>query len=60
MHVFTYLVGVTVTIPRICAGWPDCPRQAAQTKAWGVACMATQQKRYNKSTFLAHLAEALQ
>jgi hypothetical protein len=51
--------GGDVTIPRICAGWPNRPGRAVQMKTQGAAHTATRQKQYNESTFSAHLAEAL-
>jgi Retrotransposon gag protein len=48
-----------VTIPGICAGQPDRPGRAVQTKTRDTIRAATQQRQYNESMFSARLAEAL-
>jgi Chromo (CHRromatin Organisation MOdifier) domain len=45
-----------VTIPQRCAGPPDHPKR---TKTRSTTRVTTRQKRYDESTFLAQLAEAL-
>jgi hypothetical protein len=48
-----------VTVPGTRAGRPDRPGQTTQTKTRDMARAIARQRRYDKSTFSARLAEAL-